>query len=76
MIVFGGLFYILANATYKLDSFEKFCLKYLVANLIFISAYYEICIFQSRGWIYDRNWQVAAFLLITLIFYIFNYREK
>ena len=76
IIVFGGLFHILGNATYKLYSFEKFCIKYLVCNLIFICCYYEICLFSSAKWIYDKNWQVAAFLLITLIFYIFNYRER
>lgn len=76
IFVFGNLFYIWSKSVHKLDKFEIFCIRYLICNLIFICCYYEICIFSTAKLIYDRNVQVAAFLLITLIFYTFNYRER
>jgi len=79
IVVFGSLFYIWSESVQKLSKFEQFCIRYLIGNIIFISGYYELCIFvseKSAPWVYDRNWQVAAFLLITLILYIYKHRER
>lgn len=77
LIIFGGLFYLwLTTSHIRLSWYEKFCIKYLIGNLAFITCYYELCIFSKAHWIYDRNWQVALFLIITLIFYAFKHGER
>lgn len=76
LIVFGGLFSIWIRYPQKLDSYEKFCMRYLIGNLAFVTCYYELCIFSKAEWVYDRNWQVALFLIITVTFYIFKKRES
>lgn len=77
MIVFGGLFLIWRNTSHvKLNNTEKFYLGYFIFNIVFIYCFYCICIFSSPKWIYDRNYQVGAFIFVTLLFYIFNYRDR
>lgn len=76
LIVFGGLFYIWSAYRQPLDNYEKFCIKYLIGNLAFITCYYELCIFSHEKWIYNKNWQVALFLLITVTFYSFKKSDK
>lgn len=72
LLVFGGLFYIVAN-TGRLAIFERSCIEYLIFNLVFIQLYYCICVFSLPLWVYDKNYQVAVFVIITLIFYIYKH---
>lgn len=77
MIVFGGLFLIWRETSHiRLNKSELFYLKYFIFNLMFIYCFYCICVFSTAKWLYDHNWQVALFIIITLIFYIFNYRDR
>jgi hypothetical protein len=77
LIVFGYLLYIWVNTSNrKLGIYERFCIRYLIGNLAFVTCYYELCIFSKSEWIYDKNWQLALFLIVTLIFYIFYKRER
>lgn len=77
IVVFGGLILIWKETSQiRLSKTEKFYLKYFLWNLSFIYCYYCICVFSPTEWIYNKNWQVSAFVLITLIFYTFNYRER
>lgn len=77
IIVFGGLIYIWnETGNVRLEKIERIYLKYLLFNLTFIYCYYSICVFSMPKWVYDKNLQVAAFILITFTFYIFNYRER
>lgn len=76
-IFFISMFLIWYNTSHiRLTKSEKFYLGYLIFNLIFVYCFYCLCIFSSPKWIYDRNWQVSLFILVTLIFYIFNYRDR
>lgn len=77
LLVFGGLFGIWVNTSQnKLLANEQFYLRYLLWNLFFIYSYYSICVFSLPAWVYNKNWQVAAFVMVTLLFYRFNYRER
>lgn len=77
ILVFGGLILTWKETSQiRLCKAEKFYLKYFLWNLTFIYAYYCICIFSLPKWVYDKNWQVSAFILVTFIFYITNYRER
>jgi hypothetical protein len=77
IIVFGGLFYTwLSSSNVKLEKVEQLFLRYFICNLVFIYCYYVLCLFSKTKWIYDHNWQVCFFLLVTLIFYGLNYANK
>lgn len=75
LMVFAGLFYVWKETSHlRLTKRERFCIKFLIWNMIFIYSYYTICVFSVPKWVWDKNWQVAAFITITLFFYTFNYR--
>ena len=77
IIVFGGLLLIWSNSgRNSLTKFEQYCIRYLVINILFISLYYCLCVFSSTAWIYNRNIQAGAFVLITLIFYSLNHYKR
>lgn len=73
IIVFGGLILVwLRTSKIELNYIEKKFLKYFIWNLVFIYLYYCICIFSVPKWIYDKNYQISLFLLLTLTFYCLN----
>jgi hypothetical protein len=77
IIVFGGLILTwLKTSNARLLPIEQLHLKFFLWNLTFIYAYYCLCVFSLPLWIYDKNWQVSAFILITLIFYSLNHERK
>lgn len=76
-LIFSSVLYILIETSYKkLDKVEKFNIKYLIYNILFVGSYCAICVFSMPKWVWDANYQVSAFLLVTVIFYIFNYRDR
>lgn len=77
IIVFGGLIFTWVNSSHiKLQNNEKLSLRFFLWNLVFIYIYYCLCIFSLPLWVYDKNCQVTAFILITLIFYSLNHEHK
>lgn len=77
IIVFGGLILVWKETSHlSLNKIEKFNLFYFISNLVFIYCYYMICIFADSKWVYDKNWQVAAFILITLLLYGHRYFKQ
>lgn len=76
LVVFGGLFIIWRETSHiKLNKYEKFCIGYFITNLIFIHCFYCLCVLSHAEWIYNANWQVALFISVPVLFYIFNYRD-
>lgn len=74
ILFFAGIpFLWLKTSHIKLAKIDKVYIRYFIFNIIFLYCFYNICIFSSPKWIYDRNWQVALFLLATMIFYVICY---
>ena len=77
IFVFGGLFAIWHETSHiKLDKTERMYIRYFLINLVFIYCYYCLCIISMPTWVYSKNTMVSGVLLITLSFYIFNYRGR
>lgn len=77
LTIFVFLFLIWEQTSHiRLNKSELFYIKYFTCNILFVICFYCLCIFSSVKWVYDTNWQVALFILVTLLFYIFSYRDR
>lgn len=73
LFIFGAVFMLLISGPVKISKREKFNVRYLVSNMVFIGCYYTLCLFSLPAWAYARNYQAEAFILITLTFYCLNH---
>ena len=77
IVVFGGLFQIWYTTSHiRLNYIEKRSIGYLKLMLGVVYCYYILCLYSDRGWIANHNLQFAIFISITLIFYIYSYRNE
>lgn len=67
------LFWIWQKSSHiKLNHWEIVYLKYLILTIGFYNFYCLLTIFTLPAWVYNHNGQAAAYLIITLLFYIYN----
>lgn len=76
LAVFGGLFLVWKNySETPLNPSEQFSLSYLVFMLTVLYCYYIICINSRPEWVYDKNYQMGAFIVVTTGYYLLFYRN-
>ncbi len=74
LFIFISLFMIWKkDSQIQLVPLEKTFVSYLIFMMLVICFYYTLCIFSKSGWVANHNYQMAAFIVSTLGFYIVNY---
>lgn len=70
-----GVALLLICAERKLNRKEWFCIRYYCSIVALYHSYCLISIFQSKGWVENKNVQVVGFIVVTSLFYIFKTNE-